>query len=99
MSEQMNAEPSRRVMRMRAVSRRLAGRDPVPLAIAAGLAVAVIALTWLSVLLLSGPGASERVLLPILLLVLPLLGGGAAVGWLAGLGLRALAQRSGLDRG
>jgi hypothetical protein len=63
----------------------------VPLGIAAGLAAAGLTLIWLLATLLLSDGATWRLLLPWLLFLLPLLGIGAAVGWLLGLGLRALA--------
>ena len=67
----------------------------VPLGIAAGLAVSGMALLWLLAVFLRSDGATWRLLLPWLLFLLPVLGIGAAAGWLAGLGLRAVARALG----
>ena len=61
--------------------------------VAAGLAVAVLVLIWITVLLFTGPGATASVLLPVLLLLLPLLGIGALCGFLVALAIRAVARR------
>lgn len=57
--------------------------------IAAGLLLAALALLGISVYLLTGPGATASVLLPVLLLLLPLLGAGALCGWLVALAIKA----------
>lgn len=65
----------------------------VRLGVFVGLAVAAIATIWLVAYLLTGPGATERVLLPALLFFLPLIALGALVGWLAGLAAAAVLRR------
>lgn len=59
----------------------------------AGLALAAALLLWLAIALLTGPGATWRVLLPWLLFLLPILGAGALCGWLAALLVKALIRR------
>jgi hypothetical protein len=58
----------------------------------AGAAVGGLLMLWLALALLTGPGATWRILLPALLFVLPMLGLGAlaglVVGWLARVALR-----------
>lgn len=57
-----------------------------------GTAFGVLAMLWLALSLVTGPGATWRILLPALLFVLPVLGLGALVGliigWVALLALR-----------
>jgi len=63
-------------------------------AIGAGLAVAVLALLWITILLLTGPGATGAVFLVVLLFILPILSFGALAGWLAGLTIGAVRRRT-----
>lgn len=64
----------------------------VALGIAGGLAIAALVLLWLLLAFLLSDGATWRILLPWLLFLLPVLGIGAAAGWLVGLALRPLAR-------
>jgi hypothetical protein len=50
----------------------------------AGVAVGALLMLWLTLALLSGPGATWRILLPALLFLLPVLGVGALAGLIAG---------------
>jgi hypothetical protein len=52
----------------------------------------VAVLLWLLTTLLRSDGATWRLLLPWLLFMLPVLGIGAAVGWLAGFAAQALVR-------
>jgi hypothetical protein len=58
----------------------------------AGALVGALLMLWLALALLTGPGATWRILLPALLFLLPVLGltalAGLIVGWLARLALR-----------
>ncbi|MHB8575255.1 MAG: hypothetical protein ACYDCQ_07965 [Dehalococcoidia bacterium] len=66
--------------------------DAAEWGIAAGTGIAVIAMVWLTIALLAGPGATAKVLYPVLLFLLPVLALGAVAGWLAGIGVRAAMQ-------
>ena len=56
-----------------------------------GTAIGALVMLWLTLALVTGPGATWRILLPALLFLLPVLGLGAAIGlaigWLARMAL------------
>lgn len=73
-----------------------ATRNPILWAVLCGVAIAAIAMLWLTIALLTGSGATKDALLPALLFLLPVLGLGALAGWLIGLaatGIARLARR------
>ena len=59
-----------------------------------GTALAALAMLWLVVALVTGPGATWRILLPALLFLLPVLAAGAAVGLIIGALAALLASRA-----
>jgi hypothetical protein len=67
---------------------------PISWGIAAGLAAGVLAMLWITIALLTGDGATAKVLYPALLFLLPVLAIGAAAGYCAGLAVLAVRGRT-----
>lgn len=78
---------------LRFVARRWQSQGTVARSTSTGAGVGVAVVLPIAADLLSGPGATWRLLLPALLLLLPLAGAGAALGYAVGLLLALMPSR------